>query len=137
MQMGLQLATLHGLLALTGERAQHSEFVQEIAHQQAGSAAVLQLKPLAVHGAEVLIVQEVAEAMEAVCVAARCVHGLQQWLEANVANQLIVHLILVFVQVTVLTFMALSTFLAHPRPRYTTHWRRCLGLRHGLGMKKE
>lgn len=135
--MGLQLATLHALLALAAKRAQHGEFVQQVAHQEARRTAMLQLKPLAVHGAEVLIVQEVAEALEAVRVAARRVHRLQKRLEANVTHQLIIHLILVFVQVTVLAFVALSTFLAHPRPRQATRHaarlQRHLSLRHGSG----
>lgn len=90
------------------------------------------MKPLAVDGAEVLVVQEVAEAVEAVRVATRRVHGLQQRLEADVAHQLVIHLVLIFKQVTVPTIMTLATFLTHPRPRYATRrWRR-LGLRHGL-----
>ncbi len=48
--------------------------------------------------------------------ATRRVHGLQQRLEADVAHQLVIHLVLIFKQVTVPTIMTLATFLTHPRP---------------------
>lgn len=130
--MGLQLAALHALLALTVEWAQHGQFVQQVAHQKAGGTAILELKPLAVDRTEVLVMQEGAEALEAVRVAARRVHGLQQRLQADVAHQLVIHLVLIFKQVTVPTIMTLTTFLTHPHPCYATRWWKLLGLRHGL-----
>lgn len=126
--MGLQLTALHALLALAAERAQDDQLVQQVAHQKAGGTAILELKPLAVNGTEVLVVQEVAEAVEAVRVATRRVHRLQKRLQADVAYQLVIHLVLIFKQVTVPAIMTLSAFLTHPRPRNATRRRR----RHSL-----
>lgn len=91
-EVRLQLAALHGALALGVKGAQHAELVQQVAHQQATGPALGHLQPLAVHGAEVLLAQEAAEALVAVGVAARRVHGPQQGLQADVAHQLVVHL---------------------------------------------
>lgn len=115
--MGLQLAALHLLLALSVVRAEHGQLVQQVPDQQAGGPALVQLQPLAVHGTEVLLLQEAAEALEAVGVSARCVHGMQQGLQTDVAHELVIYLILVLVQVVLLaSLVLLATLLAHLCP---------------------
>lgn len=115
--MGLQLAALHLLLALSVVRAEHGQLVQQVPDQQAGGPALVQLQPLAVHGTEVLLLQEAAEALEAVSVSARRVHGPQQGLQTDVAHQLIIYLVLVLIQVVLLApFMLLATVLTHLCP---------------------
>jgi len=76
----------------------------------------MQLQPQAVHGAEVLLFQKVAQTMKAICVATRGVHRSEEGLQADVANQFIVHLILVLIQVAVQALVLLATLLTHPRP---------------------
>lgn len=85
-QVRLQLAALHLLLALGAVRAGHHQLVQQVPDQEAGGPALLQLQPLAVHGAEVLLLQEAAQAVEAVRVAARRVHGSEERLQTDVAH---------------------------------------------------
>ncbi|TNN44292.1 hypothetical protein EYF80_045527 [Liparis tanakae] len=113
----LQLTALHLQLTLCRVRAHHRQLVQQVPDQQAGGTALMQLQPQAVHGAEVLLLQKVAEAMEAVRVATRGVHRSEEGLQADVANQLIVHLVLVLVQVAVQALVLLATLLTDARPR--------------------
>ena len=130
-QVGLQLAALHPLLAVGAEGAEHRQLVQKVAHQQAGGPALVQLQPLPVHWAEVLLAQEAAQAQEAVGVAAGRVRGPQQRLQADVAHQLVVHLVLVLVQVAFLPAVALPALLARLRPGEPRRGRGRSGLRHG------
>lgn len=116
MQVGLEFAALHLLLTLFRVRAHHSQLVQQVPDQQAGGTALMQLQPLAVHGAEVLLFQEVAKAMKAVSVATGGVHGFEQRLQADVADQLIVHLVQVLIQVALLAFVLLATLFTNPCP---------------------
>lgn len=57
--------------------------------------------------------------MKAISVATGGVHRSEQRLQTDVANQLIVHLILVLVQVTVLALVLLTTLLTYPQPQQT------------------
>lgn len=118
-QVWLQFTALHLLLTLCIVGAHHSQLVQKVPDQQAGGTALVQLQPLAVHRAEVLLFQEVAQTVKAIGVAARGVHRSEEGLQTDVANQFIVHLILVLVQVAVLAVVLLSALLAYARPRQT------------------
>lgn len=117
--MRLQLTALHLLLTFRSVGAHHNQLVQQVPDQQAGWTTLVQLKPLAVHWAEVLLLQKVTQTLEAVGVTARGVHGSDEGLQADVAHQFIVHIVLVFVQVAFKAFMLLATLLTDTRPRQT------------------
>lgn len=119
MKVRLQFTALHLLLTLCIVGAHHSQLVQQVPDQQAGGTALVQLQALAVNGAEVLLLQEVAQTMKAIRVATRGVHRSEERLQTDVANQFIVHLILVLIQVAVLPIVLLATLLAYSRPRQT------------------
>ncbi len=118
-QVRLQFTALHLLLTLCTVGAHYSQLVQQVPDQQAGGTALLQMQPLAVHGAEVLVFQEVAQTVKAIGVATRGVHWSEERLQTDVANQFIVHLILVLVQVAFQAVVLLATLLTNPRPRQT------------------
>lgn len=79
----------------------------------------MQLKPLPVHRAEVLLFQKVAQTVEAIRVATRGVHRSDEGLQTDVANQFIVHIILIIVQMAFEAVVLLATLLTDPRPRQT------------------
>lgn len=110
--MSFQLTALHGLLALSLERTQHNQLIQQVPHQQAGLVALLEGELLAVHGTEAVLLHEVLQALEAVGVPTGSVHGLQQGLQADVADELIVHLVLEVVEVIVQQGVGLATLTA-------------------------
>lgn len=118
-QVRLQFTALHLLLTLCIVGAHHSQLVQQVPDQQAGGTALVQLQPLAVNGAKVLLFQEVTQTVKAICVATRSVHRSDEGLQTDVANQFIVHIILVLVQVAFQAIMLLATLLTDPRPRQT------------------
>lgn len=80
--------------------------------QDARFLTQLEMKPLAVQWTEILLLQEVSEALVAECVSAGCVEWLEQGLEANVADEVIVHLPLVVVQVVFSCPVLLATLEA-------------------------
>lgn len=116
MQVRLQFTALHLLLALCIVGAHHSQLVQQVPDQQAGGTALMQLQPLSVHWAEVLLFQEVAQAKKAIRVATGCIHRFEKGLQTNVAHQFIVHLVLIFVQVALLALVLLAALLTDPCP---------------------
>lgn len=118
-QVRLQLTALHLLLTLRAVRAHHDQLVQQVPDQQAGGSTLVQLQPLAVHRAEVLLFQEVAQTMKAVGVPTRGVHGSDEGLQTDVANQFVVHIVLVLVQMAFQAFMLLAALLTDPCPRQT------------------
>lgn len=79
----------------------------------------MQLKPLPVHRAEVLLFQKVAKTVEAIGVSTRGVHWSNEGLQTDVANQFIVHVVLVIVQMAFEAVVLLATLLTDPRPRQT------------------
>lgn len=105
----LQVTALQHLLTVLGEWAGHQQLVEELVDQDAGFLAVLQDHRLAVHGAEVLLHQEVGEADCAVRVSTGSVQRVQQCLQADVANEVIVHLFWVSVEVVFLGGVGLAT----------------------------
>lgn len=112
LQVSFQLTALHGLLALSLERTQHNQLVQQVPHQEAGLVALQEGELLAIHGTEVVLLHEVLQALETVRVPTGRVHGLQQGLQADVADELIVHLVLEVVQVIVQQGVGLATLTA-------------------------
>lgn len=116
-QVRLQLTALHLLLTFRSVGAHHKQFVQQVPDQQAGWAALVQLQPLAVHWAEVLLFQKVTQTIGAIGVTARGVHGSDEGLQADVAHQFIVHVLLVFVQMAFKAFVLLATLLTDTCPR--------------------
>lgn len=97
--------------------ADHDQLVQEVLDQQAGRTALVQLKSLAVHWAEVLLFQEITQTVEAIGVTTRGVHGSDEGLQTDVAHEFIVHIVLVFVQMAFKAFMLLATILTDACPR--------------------
>lgn len=108
--MLLQVAALHYLGAVLGERAGHHQLVEELVDQDAGFLAVLEDHGHAVQGAEVLVYQEVGEAESAVGVSAGRVQGLQQRLQADVAYEVVVHVFCVGVEVILLGGVGLAAY---------------------------
>lgn len=72
--------------------------------------------------------------MEAIGVTTGGVHGSDEGLQADVAHQLIVHIVLVFVQMAFKAFMLLTTLLTDACPRQTPRAAAGFGLccSHGL-----
>lgn len=95
----------------------HHQLIQQVPDQKAGRAAQVQLQPLAVHWAEVLLFQEITQTLEAVGVTTRGVHGSDEGLQTDVAHQFIVHIVLVLVQVALEAFVLLATVLTDACPR--------------------
>lgn len=98
----LEVTSLQDLGAVLHERASHHQLVEELVDQDAGLLAVLQNHTLAIHRAEVLLHQEVGEAECAVGVSTGSVQGVQQCLQADVANEVIIHIFLVGVDMVFL-----------------------------------
>lgn len=80
--------------------------------QDARFLTQLEMKPLAVQRTEVFLLQEVSEALVAERVSTGCVERLKQGLEANVADEVVVHLPLVVVQVVFSRPVLLATLEA-------------------------
>lgn len=78
-------------------------------HQDAGSAACLQLQPCPVQRAEIPFLEEAAQAAGAEGVSARCVEGLHQRLQADVAHKVVVHLQAVIIKVVLPAAVDLAT----------------------------
>lgn len=127
--MSFQLTALHGLLALSLERTQHNQLIQQVPDQEAGLVALLEGELLPIHGTEVVLLHEVLKALETVRVSTGRVHGLQQGLEADVADELIVHLVLEVVEVIVQQGVGLATLTAQLRD--VGHEFLCDGVSHG------
>lgn len=80
--------------------------------QDARFLTQLEVKPLAVQRTEVFLLQEVSEALVAERVSTGRVERLKQGLEANVADEVVVHLPLVVVQVVFSRPVLLATLEA-------------------------
>lgn len=104
----LEVAALQYLGAVLPKWAGHQQLVEEFVDQDAGLLAVLQNQRLAVHGAEVLLHQEVGEAEGAVGVSTWSVQGVQQSLQADVADEVIIHILRVAVEVVFLQGVGLA-----------------------------
>lgn len=80
--------------------------------QDARFLTQLEMKPLAVQWTEVFLLQEVSEALVAERVSTGRVERLKQGLEANVADEVVVYLPLVVVQVVFSRPVLLATLEA-------------------------
>lgn len=80
--------------------------------QDARFLTQLEMKPLAVQRTEVFLLQEVSEALVAERVSTGRVERLKQGLEANVADEVVVYLPLVVVQVVFSRPVLLATLEA-------------------------
>lgn len=80
--------------------------------QDARFLTQLEMKPLAVQRTEILLLQEVSEALVAEGVSAGRVEWLQQGLETDVADEVVVYLPLVVVQVVFSRPVLLATLEA-------------------------
>lgn len=109
LEVVLEVAALQHLRAVLRERAGHQQLVEKFVDQDAGLLAVLQDHTLAIHGTEVLLHQEVGEAHGAVGVSTGSVQRVQQGLQADVADEVIVHVVGVGVEVVFLGGVGLAT----------------------------
>lgn len=105
----LKVAALQHFGAVLRERAGHQQLVEELVDQDVGFLAMLQNQRLSIHGAEVLLHQEVGEADCTVGVATWSVQRVQKSLQADVANEVIVHIFRVGVEVVFLGGVGLAT----------------------------
>lgn len=104
----LKITALHYFSTVFSEWAGHHELVEELVDQDAGFLAVLENHRLAIHGAEVLLYQEVGEAECAVGVTTGSIQRVQQSLQTDVAYEVIVHIFCVGVEVVFLRGMGLA-----------------------------
>lgn len=74
--------------------------------------ALLERELLPIHGTEVVLLHEVLQALETVRMSAGGVHGLEQRLKADMADEFIVHFILEVVEMIVQQEVELTTFAA-------------------------
>lgn len=109
LEMMLEIAALQHLSAVLWEWAGDQQLVKKLVDQDAGLLAVLQNHRLAIHGAKVFLHQEVGETQSAVGVSARRVQRVQQCLQANVADEVIVDVFIVGVEVVFLGRVVLAT----------------------------
>lgn len=112
-----QLSSGHHLSAVIGEGTGHSQLVQQLVHQHTGLPAALQHQQRAAHRAEVALQQEVGETLLAVGVTAGRVQRPDEGLQADVTDQVVVHLILVQVLVVLPQLVAVAAQGAHVRRR--------------------
>lgn len=94
---------------MVSEGASHSQLVQQLVYQQAGLPAALQHERCAAHGAEVALQQEAGETLLAVGMSTGCVQGFDERLQADVTDEVVVHLIFVEVLVVLLQLVAVAT----------------------------
>lgn len=128
--MGFQVTSWHAERADWGQRAGHRQLIQQLVHQDAGSAAGLELEVGPVKRAEVPLLEEAPKTAGAECVATWSVQRLHQWLQTNVAHQVIVHLQTVVVQVVLPAAVDLATlrtqsvqgWLGWPGESHFTAW---------------
>lgn len=109
LEMMLEIAALQHLSAVLWEWAGDQQLVKKLVDQDAGLLAVLQNHRLAIHGAKVFLHQEVGETQSAVGVSARRVQRVQQCLQADVADEVIVDVFIVGVEVVFLGRVVLAT----------------------------
>ena len=106
--MVFQLPSGHYFSAVIGEGTGHRQLVQQLVHQHAGLPAALQHQRRAAHGAKVALQQEVGETLLAVGMSAGRVQRLDEGLQADVTDQVFVHLVLVQVLMVVLQPVAVA-----------------------------
>lgn len=105
----LEITALQHLSAVLWEWAGDQQLVKKLVDQDAGLLAVLQNHRLAIHGAKVFLHQEVGETQGTVGVSARRVQRVQQCLQADVADEVIVDVFIVGVEVVFLGRVVLAT----------------------------
>lgn len=94
---------------MISEGTAYNQLVEQLVHQQAGPPAALQHEGHATHGAEIALQQEAGETLLAVGVTAGRVQGLEERLQADVAYEVIVHLVHVNIFVVLLQFVTVAT----------------------------
>lgn len=136
--MVFQFPSGHHLSAVVGEGTSHSQLVQQLVDQHAGLPAALQHQRRAAHGAEVALQQEAGEALLAVGVSAGRVQRPDEGLQADLTDQVVVHLVLVQVLVVLLQLVAVAAQGAHVGRRGQQSvirrrqgWGGCFGHRRG------
>lgn len=105
----VQFTAGHSFSAMVSKGASHSQLVQQLVHQQAGLPAALQHEGRAAHGAEVALQKEAGEALSAVGVSAWRIQGPDEWLQTDVTDQVVVHLVHVIVLVVLLQLVNVAT----------------------------
>lgn len=123
---------------MVSEGASHRQLVQQLLHQQARLPAVLQHEGRAAHGAEVALQKETGETLLAVGMSTGCVQGPDERLQADVTDQIVIHLIFIEVLVILLQLVAMATCFAEIRrwrQQFKVWWgkRRCWCFGHRRG----
>lgn len=111
--------------AVLCEGAGDHQLVQQLVHQQAGLPAALQHEGGTAHGAEIAFQQEAGQALLAVGVSTGRVQRPDERLQADLADQIVVHLVLVQVLVVLLqpvTSAACGTQVGRRRQQSEVGW---------------
>lgn len=121
LEVCLQVTSWHAEGADGGQRARHGQLVQQLVHQYAGSAACLQLQSCPVQWTEIPLLEEAPQAAGAERVSTWGVQRLHQWLQADVAHQVVVYLQPVVVKMVLPAAVDLAT-LRTQRLYSWLHW---------------
>lgn len=113
----LHFATWHYFSAVVSERTRHTQLIQQLVHQQAGLPAALQHEWRATHGTKVALQQKAGETLLAVGMSTGRVQGPDERLQADVTDEVVVHLIFVEVLVVLLQQVAVATCCTKARGR--------------------
>lgn len=113
LQMHLQTAPRHGLVAVANIGAHHSQFVQNLPHQDTAGFNVSLSDQLLVSRARFLHPQVALQASEAKCVPTGGVYRVHQRLHAHATQQLRLCVVGVVVEVVLPRLVALSAAIAH------------------------
>lgn len=126
----LQVTARHTEGADWRQRTGHGQLVQQLVNQYAGPAAGLQLQSRPVQWTEVPLLQEATQTAGTESVSTGCIQWLHQWLQANVAHQVVIHLQPVVVEVVLSAAVDLTTlgtqrfqgWLHRPGESHLTAW---------------
>lgn len=112
LEMHLQTAPGHRLVAVPDIRAHNDQLVQDASHEDAARLDVPLADQLLVRGTRLLHPEVRLEADEAVGVPARRVDGVHERLEADAAEELVLRVVWVIVEVVLAQLVALSAAIA-------------------------
>ena len=93
---------------MVSEGVSHGQLVQQLVHQQARLPAALEHEGRTAHGAEVALQQEAGETLLAIGMSTGRVQGSDERLQADVTDEVVVHLIFVDVLVVFLQLVAVA-----------------------------
>lgn len=104
-----QLSSGQFFSAMLCERAGYHQLVQQLVHQQAGLPAALQHEGVTAHRAEIAFQQEAGQALLAVGVSTGRVQRPDERLQADLADKIVIHLVLIQVLMVLLQLVTVAT----------------------------